>query len=338
MAAPDPTQRPSRARRIANVALAGIGIAVLLALTGALLWSFSTNRQVDASETDDIATTAPGQFAEVNGVAMHYQQLGDPTADPSGAPVMLVHGFTSSGNEFDGITPTLASRSLILPDLVGFGHSQRLTEPSAAYSHRGQAAQLAGLLDQLGVQQVDVIGSSYGGAVAAQFALDYPERVRRIVFLDAQIYDQSGGPGAFTSLLPFGLNRALAWFILGGGDGARALLQSACPDPATPCISPETLAIRGRIASIKGNTDALLAFTATPRDVRVPRDLGQLRAPALVIWGEDDQLVPLADGRRLAADVPGARFEVIADAGHTPHIERPAEVGPMIQAFLASGP
>jgi 3-oxoadipate enol-lactonase len=274
----------------------------------------------------------------VNDIAMHYQLVGDPTADPSGAPVMLVHGFTSSGNEFDGITPTLASRTLIMPDMIGFGHSQRLSEPSPAYSHRGQATQLAGLLDQLGVQQVDLIGSSYGGAVAAQFALDYPERVRRIVFLDAQIYDQSGGPGSFTALLPFGLNRALAWFVLGGGDGARALMQSACPNPATPCVDPKALAIRERIASIKRNTDALLAFTAPPRDVRVPRDLGAIRAPALVIWGEDDQLVPLADGRQLAADVPGARFEVIADAGHTPHIERPAEVGSMIQAFLTSGP
>lgn len=316
-------------RRLLLIALALL-LATLLALTGGFsLWA---NARIAALETRDPADGAPGRIVAVRGYGLHVQELGGTTR--SGVPLMLIHGFASSGAEFSRLAPLLAGRRLIVPDLLGYGHSQRVVEPTADYSHRGQAALLAGLLDELGVETVDVAGSSYGGAIAAQFALDYPERVRRIVFIDAQIYQVGNAGGQAVAELPFGLNRALTWSTLGGGPLAPLLLASVCYDLDACREGGEFAGARAKLARIKGATDALIAFSRSPRDQRVPTDLGQVRAPALVMWGREDQVVPPEDGERLARDLPDARLEWIEAAGHVPHVERPTEVSALMTGFL----
>lgn len=317
--------------------LRGVGLAllviVLLLIAATLVFSWAVNRQVVAYEIYDYRAIAPGEYFQVEGYDLHYQLAGDPVSDPSGAPVMLIHGFASSSDEFERLAPLLAGeRSLILPDLLGFGYSQRLLQPDPALTDRGQAARLKTLLDNLGVAQVDLVGSSYGGAIAAQFALDYPERVRRIVFLDAQVYDESAGM-AWVADLPLGLNRAMTWFALGGGPVARTIGEMACYNPAACLGDGEFAARREAITRIKGNTDGLIAFSKTARQARVPADLGLLQAPALVIWGEADQIVPPENGQRLA-DTLGVPVQWIPEAGHIPHIERPELVAPLILDFL----
>lgn len=323
---------PPRPRRLFLTALALLA-AVLLALIGGFsLWA---NARIAALETRDPAEGAPGQIVEVRGYRLHVQTLGAAQADPAGVPLMLIHGFASSGREFGRLAPLLADgRRLIVPDLLGYGYSQRVVEPTADYSHRGQAALLAGLLDELGVETVDVAGSSYGGAIAAQFALDYPERVRRIVFIDAQIYEVGNAGGQAVADLPFGLNRALTWSTLGDGPFSSFLLSSVCYDIAACLEAGEFAGARTELSRIRGATEALIAFSRSPRDQRVPAEIGQVRAPALVIWGRADQIVPPQDGERLARDLPDARLEWIEAAGHVPHIERPDVAAGLITAFL----
>lgn len=320
-------------RNVVLFSLAVVALAAALALAAA---SDSANRAIDATETLIPKDVAPGRIVNVDGYDLHVRVIGDPLRDPTGAPLVLIHGFASSSDEFRKIEAALAvSRSLILPDLLGFGYSQRVTDPVAAYSHRGQAALVKGLLDQLGVGAVDMLGSSYGGAIAAQFTLDHPGRARRIVFLDGQVYDTGSGgpPGWVMALLPFRLGRVITWSLLAGGPGQATLLDSACVDPAA-CAAGVDPAWRAQVTRVRGTTDALLAFSSAPRDAYAAADLSRIMIPALAIWGEQDRLVPLDRGRRLAADLPNARLEVIAGVGHVPHLERPAAVIPLLLAFL----
>lgn len=310
--------------------LAGGGVALALALLG---WSAWANAQINQLEVEDPRTGAPGALIKLNGFQLHYQLDGDPLTDPTGAPILLLHGFTSSGHEFSRLTPLLApARRLIRLDLLGFGHSERVLTATEAYGHPGQAALAVALLDALGVAQVDVIGASYGGGIAAQLALDHPERVRRIVWLDAQVYDAGGN--AWVAALPFGLDRAVTWTVLGGGPGGAALSQSACAPASTTCFDAELAAARGRQLQIRGYTDALLAFSRSPRNARVPADLGLITQPSLILWGEADAIIPPEFGRRLAQAVPNAKLVWVANAGHVPHVEQPALVAREVLAFL----
>ena len=333
--APASPGAPRRKMTRSDIALTLIGVVIAAVATVSSLWSATINRRLDDSETLVPREVAPGSFATVNGFDIHYRLIGDPLKDPTGAPLVLIHGFASSSDEFRKIEAALAvSRSLILPDLLGFGYSQRVTDTLGAYTHRSQAALVRGVLDQLGVKQIDALGSSYGGAIATQLALDNPGRVRRIGYLDGQVYDSGGGPpGWLMGLLPFRIGRAVTWNLLGGGPGQTQLLASACVDVAA-CAAGLDPKWRENVVRIEGNTDALLAFSSAPRDQYGEADIRKITLPALLIWGEKDQLVPLDRGKRLASELPNARLEIIPGVGHAPHLERPAAVIPLLLAFF----
>lgn len=300
-----------------------------------LLFSLWGNASIADREVFEPADIAPGRFLTVDGVNIHYQVWGEPSADPSGAPLVLIHGFASSSLEFFRLAPILAgTRSVVAVDLAGFGFSERLLRASPAYSHRGQAALVAGLIDGLGLHRADVVGASYGGAIAGQLALDRPDLVRRIVFLDAQIYSAGSGPGEIVARLPLGLNRALTWLTLGGGPLSSRLFELACFDVAACQAGGDLTAIFTPPTTIEGNVRGLIAFSRSPTDQRLPAEVGGIQQNALVIWGRHDAIVPLENGERLAEELPNARLALIEDAGHVPHIERPAETALLILDFL----
>jgi len=307
--------------------------AVLIAVP--LLFSLWANGSIDRHEIYEPADIAPGHFAIVDGFQLHYQIWGDVQSDPTGAPIVLLHGFASSSLEFLRLAPLLAERrSVVAIDLLGFGFSERVPEPGDYYRTDGQAELVASVLDALGINRADVIGASYGGAVAGQLALNHPPRVRRLVLIDAQIYGQGNAGGEFVASLPFGLNRAVAWLTLGGGPLSSRLLSAACHNPGA-CLGDDDLldALR-QPTQIVGNVASLIAFSRSPRDQRLPAEIGGITQPTLIIWGEHDTFIPPADAERLAEDLPDARIQWIPEAGHVPHIERPIPVAAAILGFL----
>jgi len=307
--------------------------AFLLAIP--LLFSLWGNASIADREVFEPADIAPGRFATIDGVTMHYQLWGNPGADRTGAPIVLIHGFASSSLEYFRLAPILAgSRSVVAVDLAGFGFSERLLEAGPQYSHRGQAELVAGLLDGLGISRADVVGASYGGAIAGQLALDRPSLVRQIVFLDAQIYAEGSGPGGIVARLPLGLNRALTWLTLGGGPLSSRLFDLACFEVAACQAGGDLTEIFTPPTTIRGNVRGLIAFSRSPADQRLPTEVVAIRQPALVIWGRHDAIVPPENGVRLAEDLPNARLVFIENAGHVPHIERPAETARLILDFL----
>lgn len=311
-----------------------IGLVLIVLLVAIGIGLVIVNRQIDASEIYDATANAPGQFATLSGYQIHYQVLGDPAA---ARPALLVHGFGVPGSaEWRRLAPLLAQdRPVITVDLLGFGHSERVYDPVPALSHRGQAALLVALLDTLDIPAVDVIGSSYGGGVAAQLALDAPDRVARITFLDGQVFDLGGGFFGVLGGLTLGIGRAISWSFQGASPsaeqiGANFCAQGAfCPeegDPGWADLRP--------YAQIMGTADTLTAFSRTPLDARIPAELGAITQPALVIWGDADTIIDPAQAERLAAALPDARLHILPGLWHTPHLEAPEEVYALVSAFL----
>ncbi len=302
-------------------------IAAILVITVTGLVA-DANVRIAGEETLAPDMGAPGRFVIVGGHRLHIATIGDISADPTGSPLMLIHGFAAPGHVtwLPWASRLTAERALIMPDQMGFGHSERITVPDPAYTLKSRSAALAAALDNLGVAQVDIVSESYGGAVAAQFALDHPTRVRRMVFMGAMIYPR---PDPFEPSIdvPFSIGRAIAWHVLSGGPFSFV---------AQYCKGHVNCRWR-RLTRVAHTTDALRAMSYTqrhsPEGAAVAQDIAKIATPSLVIWGGDDRFVPVSEGDRLAREL-NSSITIIADAGHLPYIEQPEKVAERVLNFL----
>jgi 4,5:9,10-diseco-3-hydroxy-5,9,17-trioxoandrosta-1(10),2-diene-4-oate hydrolase len=184
---------------------------------------------------------------------------------------------------------------------------------------------LAAMLDHLGVAKVDIVGHSYGSAIAAQFALAYPERVRRIVFISPGLYIERSAAEVLIQW-PL-LGRALAWHMIGGGPisyvGRMCRNNPDCPSM--------------RAAHILDSTDTLRAMMYTSRHTTVLEDLyadiPHINAKSLVVWGENDWMVPREVAERLARDTH-SELVVLPKSWHMPWLEHPDDVAQRVLSFL----
>jgi pimeloyl-ACP methyl ester carboxylesterase len=220
----------------------------------------------------------------------------------AGPPVVLVHGLAGSTRWWDACLPGLTERLTVYAvDLPGFGENRR-TEPFALEK---AAERLAAWTDVVRLERASIVGHSMGGYVAADLAARFPERVERLVLVDAVVrpYDDP-----------------LRQPVRGVLDMARTL-------PVRYWRILLSDALRAGPATLHNATRAVLAADLRPR-------LGQIAAPTLVIWGERDNLVPLEYGKLLAETLPNASLEVIEGAGHNPMWDRPEELNHVLIRFL----
>jgi pimeloyl-ACP methyl ester carboxylesterase len=218
--------------------------------------------------------------------------------------MVLIHGLAGSTRWWDASLPGLArSFQVYAVDLPGFGDNRR-TEP---FTLERAAEQLAAWMDAVEIERASIVGHSMGGYVAADFAARFPERVNRLVLVDAVVR-------------PY--EHPLREPVRGVLDTARTL-----PVRYWRILLGD--ALRAGPATLHNATRAVLAADLRPR-------LGQINAPTLVIWGERDNLVPLEYGKLLAESLPNARLEVIEGAGHNPMWDRPDELNRLVAGFLDS--
>lgn len=307
-----------------------IGILLAVLVAALVVWVAWVNLvSIPDAETLDREQAAPHDLIDVGGHSIHVW-IGGPMA---GEPILLVHGFgVLGGQTWNQLVPELVDggRRVVVPDLLPYGYSERITEPGYWYTHRGQAETLAGLLEELGIDQADVIGFSYGGGVAAQLAIDRPDLVDELVIQDGQLYQLGGGFFGWLGTLPLGIGRALTYTALGASPPADQGLSLECGVGGS-CPTEEVVEARRRAASVEDTTDALVAFARTSPDAAIPDTLPDV--PTLVIWGSDDSIIPIENGRRLASELPDGRLEVIEGAGHDPHVNRAPEVAELVLSF-----
>lgn len=277
--------------------------------------------------------------AHVQHVTMHghrraYVRMG------TGPALLLLHGLGCDHTTWGPVMESLArTHTVIAPDLLGHGASDK---PRADYSLGGYANGMRDLLTLLGIDTVTVVGHSFGGGVAMQFAYQFPERTERLVLV------ASGGLGpevtpAIRAITTPGFHQAMAVLST---PGLRHLTTATMRLLAGSGVSQ--LRDLGEVAAIYDSFKDPRARAAIRHVVRAVVDWkGQIvtmadRAylteamPMCVVWGADDLVIPVSHASNARALAPTARVEIVPDAGHFPHKDHPERFVTIVRDFIRS--
>ena len=256
------------------------------------------------------------RFVNVDGIRIHYQEFGDVT-QPT---IVLIHGYTASVYVWKTAAPLLADAGfrVIAVDLVGFGYSEK--PRSFEYSIDAQARIVSRFMDRLGIGRAAIIGSSYGGAVAAILALDYSARVEKLVLVDAVINDDLKRHPILRLASIRGLGEIITPFLSDSRALHRWRMRGSLADPAL--VTDERVdSIRRPLFAADGH-HSLLATSRNWHAMRISRDAHLIRQPTLIIWGEDDKVIPIRDGYKLRDEISDSRLVVLKNCGHVPQEEQ----------------
>lgn len=252
-----------------------------------------------------------------------------------GAPLVLVHGWMMSHWCFRPIVDALAAeREVIAVDLPGYGESDRPSTARFAYDLPSLADNLAETMQAIGLGRADVLGHSMGGGAALTLAARHPDRVQRLIVAAGALYKLPDLPlPARLALVP-GVGPLLFRHVYGRRDFARGCRTFSVRDGR--CLDDEWIDYFWARLCRDGGKDAAYAcmgMLASLADHNA--DPGRVRAPTLIIWGDEDRLIPLAHGRRLGRAVAGAELAVVPASGHMPFLERPQEFLRVLRPFLS---
>ncbi len=305
-----------------------LSFLVLVAIIAALPWLLELRRRPITAATRDLA---PGRFIDLPQGRTHYLWHGGATS----RPLVLVHGLSSPSWVFSGLIRGLvmAGYRVLSYDLYGRGFSDR---PGGAQSLEFHTTQLGALLDALCEDEpVTLLGYSMGGAIAARFAADQSDRVERLILLAPAgiIY----APGPLLARARAGAIGAWLWGVF----GARELRRAARRDAAQPTVIPDLAARIDRELAHRGYLRAILSSERhTLGEVLEPvhREIAAMYIPTLAIWGETDQVIPVAAVGDLALWNRKAHQEVVPGAGHALVHTHPQEVLAAIREFLRDVP
>ena len=232
-------------------------------------------------------------------VTLWYSERGDPT----GTPVVLLHGLFLSRRTYERLAARLPTHRLLLLDLRGHGRSTR-PQQAAAYSWERMASDVAALLDHLGLDKAVVGGMSLGADVTLAFAALHPGRLRAAI-VEMPVLE-AGRPtaDAVFGALAKGLDAA-GWAVRPLSSASRRLRRARQPELAAVA---DVLSVEPRAGSAMLRT--LLSDHA---DVRAgPAALAAGKVPTLVIGHRHDPMHPLADAEEVVAAVPGARLQIVS--------------------------
>lgn len=274
----------------------------------------------------------PGRFLQIGQQRVFHHRGGS----GRGRPLVLVHGYLVSHWQFRKIIPALAAEhDVVAFDFPGYGESDRPDPSEFRYDASGFLDTLIGVLDVLGIEKATLVGQSMGGAVSLYAAARRPERVERLVVVDPLCYPWRPPLPARFALAPVAgpwLLRAMAT----RGMCKQVMRREIYNDPA--CVSEDWIDYVWERLNRPGGIEAAAAtmrFVADPGIIA--SSVRAVRAPTLIVWGENDRLFPSGFARRLEADITGSTSKIIPGCGHSPPEERPEELLATILPFLRAG-
>jgi pimeloyl-ACP methyl ester carboxylesterase len=266
----------------------------------------------------------------VHDARVNYVELG------TGSPVVFVHGLSGCWQNWLENVPHFAERHRVVAvDLSGFGESEL---PHEEISIPGYGRFIDAFLGAIGIDRAVLVGNSMGGFIAAETAISHPSRVEKLVLVSA-----AGGPSLndwhsnHGRLLPRGARLfapiAAASFArrehLVRRPGLRRVLLfkvARHPDRLEPELCYEVASGAGK----PGFMDALQAIMDYDFRDRIP----EIKAPTLIVWGQNDEIVPVQDAHEYGRLIPGSRKVIFDDTGHVPMLERPARFNRLLDEFL----
>jgi len=279
-----------------------------------------------AAEVDARYTTAASHFATLeDGTRLHYLEQGAKDAPT----LVLIHGSFDSAFTWERVLPALAREfHVIAPDLPAHGLTGQ-TKPNR-YAMTDMVQAVHGLVEHLRIDRFDIAGNSMGGNTAWLYALAHPERLRRMVLIDAAGYPTTGAP-----LVDANPNPVKAFFYRYGNPSllVRSGLLRAVADPKA-------------ITDAYASRSVDFVLRAGARDAQQIRNrvralhkqplarMHEIATPTLIVWGDKDQLLPVAAAPRFHADLPNSTLQIYKNCGHMPQLEAPERLVKDLRAFL----
>jgi pimeloyl-ACP methyl ester carboxylesterase len=251
--------------------------------------------------------------ASINGIQIAYTRKG------TGKPLVLVHGYPLDHTIWDKILPLLENNfDIITPDLRGFGQSDVV---ESQYSIADMAADIAGLLDQLGIEKTTIAGHSMGGYVSLAFARAYPERVLGLGLVASQApadppERKQGRYDAAAEIMKTGVEPV-----------AESMPAKLTPDERVQAF------VRGLIAEQQptGLAGALKAMAERDDSTSA---LSGFKFPVAIVHGEVDELIPVQRAQEIKAAIPHAALMELSGVGHMPMMENPQMTATTLKNLL----
>jgi pimeloyl-ACP methyl ester carboxylesterase len=259
------------------------------------------------------------------------------TAGTVESPVILLHGLGASSEIWmHNIGALAVAHRVYVPDLIGFGKSERPQTPLTPY---GYAQSLSDFMNALGIGKAKLVGSSFGGGMALLAAALFPERVEKLMVV---------GSAGFGRELVWTL-RALSVPVIGeilsypSRSGVRAFFRKAVYNPAV--LTSSFVNLYYTYFKSPGFRDYLLKLVRMMVDIRGVKpeiigpiiwNLRDITQPALILWGERDGIVPLQHAYFGKKRIRDARLQIMKDCGHIPFYEKPEEFNKIALEFLSN--
>ncbi|MBB5374295.1 alpha/beta fold hydrolase [Acidocella aromatica] len=266
-----------------------------------------------------------GKSIAAGEILTNYHDVGE------GFPAVLIHGsgpgVSAWANWRLNISPLAQSRRVIAPDMVGFGFTER--PAGAVYGKTLWLKHLSDFLDALKLEQIDLVGNSFGGGLALAFALKYPQRVRRLVLM--------GSVGVSFPITP-GLDAV--WGYQPSFETMRTLLDIFAYD--RNLVNDELAELRYRASIRPGFQESFSAMFPAPRQAGVDAlasseaDIAQLSHETLIIHGREDKVIPPEASQRLFALIPRAELHMFGRCGHWTQIEHTDRFNNLVDSFLTA--
>ncbi len=266
------------------------------------------------------------RYVEVDGLKIAYHDVGE------GAPALLVHGFASSSFTWTRLLPLLPKdRRYVALDLKGFGYSDKSMD--GRFSPFRQARLLADVAEKLDLKKIVLVGHSFGGSVAllSFLSTSIRKRVSKIVLIDAAVYPNPLPP--FVKQLRIPLANNLVFSYVNSEILSKVILEETYFDKGK--IDDEFVMEYAVLMRLPGAVDCLIkSAERLSEGGGLAKRLGNVKIPSLVIWGENDGILPVSDAYRFLEDLPNVRLVVVPDCGHAPQEERPKDVAAAMSDFL----
>ena len=306
------------------------GLVALIAALVAAFFVFSTP-DTDPDAMHAKYGGADARYVEADGMRIQYRVSG-----PEDAPVLvMIHGTSASLHTWEPLRARLGDRYRILA-YDQPGHGLTGPHPQRDYTFRGMGSALKAVLDAETIDRAVLVGNSMGGWVAWRAAIDMPERVSALVLIDpsGEPYDEKAASNLGFRLLTSPIGRLAMQHIT-----PRAAVKASLHDTVSvdSIVTDAMVDQYWELLRYPGNRQAAGdQFTAKREDVS--GRLGEISVPTLILWGEEDQLIPVSSAAFFEARIPGATAIIYPGVGHLPMEEVPAEVARDIDAFLGGNP
>ena len=269
-----------------------------------------------------LATLAKAQTARevtVFGQKIHYVEAG------TGPTVILLHGLGGSTQIWQLNIAALAEKyRVIVPDQIGFGKSDK---PLVNYRIRTYVDFLDQFCKQLRIERASLVGNSMGGWIATAFTAAFPDRVDKLVLVDAAGYTP---PKDLDTRTFYGLNPTTR-------EGMKVLVAKIFYNKMFLSDAAIDQAITTRLAAGDGYTINSITESIIRGEDFLDDTVKTIKRPTLLIWGRQDGLVPVAEGERFNKDIAGSKLVVFDQCGHMPQVEKAGEFNAAVLKFLGEG-